>query len=329
MNHALLAILVLVAAVGASAKTGAQTLSNNPAFPVKTVRWIAPVLAGGAGDLIARAIAPKLGEMWGQQVIIDNRPGSGGTTGMGVAARMPPDGYTLVLGVSSFVVMAPGVYPKLAYDPVKDFAPITQILSAPLVLVAHPSLPAKNVRELIALARAKPDAISYASPGNGSAAHLATEMFRSWSGTRMLHVPYRGAPPVYLDLVAGQISIYMGTVPAALPLIKAGRLKALATTGPARARVLPNVPTVSESGLKGYEVETWYGMLVPAGTPAPFVSRIHADVTHVIRLPDVQERFASEGGDVVASTPEEFGAFIVRELAKWAKVAKDAGAKVD
>ena len=299
------------------------------AYPVKPVRWIVPVLAGGGADLIGRAVASKLSEIWGQQVIIDNRPGAGGTTGMGMAARMPPDGYTLVLGVSSFVVMAPAVYPKLAYDPVKDFAPITQILSAPFVLVAHPSLPVKNARELIALARAKPDAISYGSPGNGSAMHLATEMLKSMSGTRMLHVPYRGAPPAYLDLLAGQISIYMGSGPVALPLIKAGRLKALATTGPARARVLPKVPTVSESGLKGYEVETWYGMLAPAGTPAPFINRIHADVTRVIRLPDVQGRFASEGGDVVASTPEEFSAFIVRELAKWAKVANDSGAKVD
>lgn len=299
------------------------------AYPVKPVRWIVPTPPGGTGDLIARAIAPKLSEIWGEQVIIDNRPGAGGTMGFGIAARMPPDGYTLVLGISSFVVMAPGVYPKLAYDSVKDFAPITQILSGPLMLVAHPSLPAKNVRELIALARAKPDAISYGSPGNGSVMHLATEMFKSMSGTRMLHVPYRGAPPAYLDLVAGRISLYIGTVPLTLPLIKAGRLKALATTGAARARVLPNVPTVSESGLKGYEVETWYGMLAPAGTPAPLISRIHADVTRVIRLPDMQERFASEGGDVVANMPEEFGAFIVRELAKWAKVAKEAGAKVD
>lgn len=326
MRLGLRTAFAFAAAIGVSAEISAQTQS---AFPAKTVRWIAPVLAGGAGDLIARAIAPKLGDIWGQQVIIDNRPGSGGTTGMGVAARMPADGYTLVLGVSSFVVMAPGVYPKLAYDPVRDFAPITQILSAPLVLAVHPSLPAKNVRDLIALARAKPDAISFASPGNGSAAHLSTEMFRSMSGTRMLHVPYRGAPPIYLDLVAGQISMYMGTIPAALPLIKAGRIKALATTGATRARVLPDTPTVMESGLKGYEVETWYGMLVPTGTPAPVVSRIHTDLTHVIRLPEVQERFASEGGNVIASTPEEFGAFIVRELAKWAKVARDAGAKVD
>lgn len=298
-------------------------------YPAKPVRWLAPVLAGGGGDSIARAIAPKLSEAWGQQVIIDNRPGGGGTLGMSIAAKMPPDGYTLVLGVSSFVVMAPGVYPKLAYDPIKDFAPITQILSAPLILVAHPSLPARNVKELITLARARPGAVSYATPGNGSAAHLSMEMFRSMSGTQLLHVPYRGAPPALADVISGQVSVYMGTVPSSLPLVRAGRLKVLATSGRVRSRVIPDVPTVSESGLEGYEVSTWYGVLVPAGTPAALIGRIHADMVRVIRLPDIQDRFAAEAGDIVASTPQEFGAFIARELGKWTRVAREAGAKVD
>lgn len=298
-------------------------------YPTKPVRWLAPVLSGGAGDLIARTIAPKLSEAWGQQVIIDNRPGGGGTLGMSIAAKMPPDGYTLVLGVSSFVVMAPGVYPKLAYDPIKDFAPITQILSAPLILVAHPSLPARNVKELIALARARPGAVSYATPGNGSAAHLSMEMFRSMSGTQLLHVPYRGAPPALADVISGQVSVYMGTVPSSLPLVRAGRLRILATSGRARSRVIPDVPTVSESGLDGYEVSTWYGVLVPAGTPAVLIGRIHADMVRVIRLPDIQDRFAAEAGDIVASTPQEFGTFIAQEITKWAKVAREAGAKVD
>ncbi len=299
------------------------------AYPVKPVRWLAPVLAGGAGDLIARTIAPRLSEAWGQPVVIDNRPGGGGTVGMSIAAKMPADGYTLVLAVSSFVVMAPGVYPKLAYDPVRDFAPVTQILSAPLILVAHPSLPAKTVKELIALARARPGAVSYATPGNGSAAHLSMEMFSHMSGTQLLHVPYRGAPPALADVIAGQVTLYMGTVPSSLPLARAGRVKVLAMTGVSRNRVIPDVPTVSESGLRGYEVTTWYGVLVPAGTPSPLIGRIHAGVAGVIRLPDVQERFAAEGGEIVVSTPEAFGAFIARELAKWAKVARESGAKVD
>lgn len=298
-------------------------------YPAKPVRWISPVAAGGAGDLIARSIAPRLGEIWGQQVIVDNRPGAGGTLGMGMAARVPPDGYTLVLGVSSFVVVAPGIYPKLSYDTVRDFTPITQILSGPLVLVAHPSFPPRTVAEVISLARARPEAISYGSPGNGSVGHLASEMFRSMSGTRMIHIPYRGAPPAYADLLAGQITIYMGTMTAALPLIKAGRLKALATTGLVRERLLPEVPTVAESGLKDFEVLTWYGVLAPVGVPSAIVGKIHADVTRVIRLPEIQAQFANEGGEVVANTPEQFAAVIGRELVKWSKVAKDSGAKVD
>ena len=298
-------------------------------FPQKPVRWIAPVLAGGAGDLIARSMAPKLTELWGQQVIIDNRVGGGGTLGMGIAARLAPDGYNIVLGVSSFVVMAPGIYPKLAYDTQKDFSPITQILAAPLVLLANNAFPAKSVTELIAIAKAKPGLVSYGSPGNGSAAHLASELFRFMSGTQMLHVPYRGAPPVYTDLIAGQITLYMGTLPAALPLTKAGRLKALATTGLKRSRVYPNLPTVSESGLAGYDVTTWYGVLAPVGVPPPILNKIHADMTRVIRLPEVEERFASEGGDIVGSQPEAFSAFIGQELIKWAKIAKVAGIKVD
>jgi tripartite-type tricarboxylate transporter receptor subunit TctC len=317
------AMLTLVILFGASF-TNAQD-----SYPQKPVRWIAPVLAGGAGDLIARAMAPKLTELWGQQVIIDNRVGGGGTLGMGIAARMAPDGYTIVLGVSSFVVMAPGIYPKLAYDTRKDFSPIIQILAAPLVLLVNNSFPAKSVQELIAIAKAKPGLVSYGSPGNGSAAHLATELFRFMSGTQMLHVPYRAAPPVSTDLIAGQITLYMGTLPAAMPLTKAGRLKALATTGLKRLRVYLNQPTVSESGLPGYDVTTWYGVLAPIGVPPPILNKIHADMMRVIRLPEVEERFAGEGGDIVGSKPEAFSVFIAQELGKWAKIAKAAGIKVD
>lgn len=306
----------------------AQSLAQD-AFPTKPVRWIAPVLAGGAGDLIARAIAPRLAEQWGQQVVIDNRVGGGGTIGMGLAARAASDGYTIMLGVSSFVVMAPGIYPKLPYDTLRDFSPITQILSAPLLLVANSALPVKNVSELIALARARPGWVSFGSPGNGSAAHLASELFRSMSGTKMLHVPYRGAPPIYTDLVAGQITIYMGTLPAALPLVKSGRLKPLATTTLKRPRVLPDLPTIDESGLKGYDVATWYGVLAPVGVPAPIMSKLHEGLIRAIQLPDVQGRFASEGGEMVGNTPAQFTTFIADELKKWARIAKEAQVKVD
>ena len=298
-------------------------------YPTKPVRWIAPVLAGGGGDLIARAVAAKLGDAWGQQVIIDNRPGGGGTLGMSIAMKMPADGYTMVLAVMSFVGIAPAVYPKLAYDPRRDFAAVTQILDAPLILAAHPSLPAKNVRELIAIARAKPGSISYATPGSGTAAHMATELIRSMSGTQMLHVPYRGAPPALTDVVSGQVTMYMTTVPGGMPLVKAGRLKILGVSSAKRTRALPDVPTIAESGLPGYDVSTWYGVLVPAGVPAPVLTRMNADIVRVIRLPEVQERFASEGGDVVGNTPEAFAAFIASEIAKWTKVAKEAGVKPD
>ncbi len=309
--------------------SAASTACAADAYPVKPVRLLVPTLPGGGGDITAREIAPRLGDIWGQQVVVDNRAGSGGTLGMGIAARMPADGYTLVMGASSYVVVAPAVYPKLAYDTVRDFAPVTQILYAPLLLVAHPSLPARDVRELIGLARIQPDAISYATPGNGSVAHLAMEMFKSSSHTRILHVPYRGAAQALTDVIAGQVSVFMSTIPAALPFTKSGRLKMMATTGLARSRILPQVPTVSESGLKDFEVTTWYGILVPAGTPDALIDRLNADITRVIRQPGVQARIASEGGDIVAGSPARFGEFIAHELAKWARAAKQSGATID
>ena len=313
-----------------------MTLATSPApaaeatvYPSKPVRWLLPVLPGGGGDLIVRAIAPRLSDHWGHPVVIDNRPGGGGTLGMGLAAKMAPDGHTLVLGVSSFVTVAPAVYPRLSYDPVRDFTPVTLMLEAPLVIVTHPSLPVSNVSQLIALAQRRPDALSYATPGNGSAAHLATELFKSLSNTRMLHVPYRGAPPAYLDLLGGQVTLYFGTIPSAMTHLKSGRLRALATTGVRRSPALPELPTVVESGLKDFVVNTWYGVLVPAGVAQAIVGRLHADITRIIRQPDLRDRLASEGGEVVGNTPDQFGAFIARELETWRSVAREARATVD
>jgi tripartite-type tricarboxylate transporter receptor subunit TctC len=259
----------------------------------------------------------------------DNRPGSGGTIGLAAAAKSPADGYTIVLAQLSNVGLAPGFYPKLGYDPVKDLAPVTQVLSTPLILVAHPSLPANNVRELIALARARPDSITCGSPGNGSLGHLAAEMIKTMAGVKMLHIPYKGASPAIIELMGGQIAIYVSTIPPALPLIKAGKLKALGATSRKRLPTMPEVATIAESGIKGYEALNWYGVMVPAGTSKDIVTRLHSDIVRILKLPDVRERFKSEGGDVVANTPEEFGAFIQAEIPKWSKVIKDAGAKVD
>jgi tripartite-type tricarboxylate transporter receptor subunit TctC len=308
---------------------GAAPCFGADAYPSKPVRWIVPFPPGGGTDLISRTLAAKLTEAWGVQVIADNRPGGGGTLGLGIAAKMPPDGYTIVLGQASNVAVAPGLYGKLPYDPVKDLQPITQVISAPLVIVSHPSFPAKNARELIAYARTKPGAVTFGSPGNGTIGHLSLEMLKTKAGINMLHIPYKGATLAITELIGGQIVIYASSMPPALPLINGGKLKALGVTGAKRLAPLPNVPTVAESGVAGYEAVNWYGVLVPAGTPKDIVAKLHTDIVRILKQPDIKERFAGEGGDIVANTPDEFGAFIREEIPKWSKVVKDAGVKVD
>jgi len=298
-------------------------------YPGKSIRWIAPFPPGGGTDLISRTLAQKLSEAWGQQVLVDNRPGGGGTIGLAVAAKSPADGYNVVLGQLANVGIAPALYSNLPYDPVRDLAPVTLVLSAPLILVAHLSLPANNVRELIALARAKPELITFGSPGNGTTGHLAAEMIKSATGVKMTHIPYKGASPAITDLMGGQIAIYVSTIPPALPLIKSGRLKALGVTSAKRAPALPDVPTIAESGLPGYEVTNWYGVMVPAGVPRDILGKLHAEIVRILKLPDVQKRFQGEGGTVAPDTPEQFAAFIKSEIAKWGKAVKDSGARVD
>lgn len=315
-----------IALAGALALAGPAAAQN---FPAKTVRWIAPFPPGGGTDLVSRAMAAKLTELWGQQVIVDNRPGSAGTIGLAQAAKAVPDGYTIVLGQAANVGIAPSIYDKLPYDPQKDIIAVTQVISTPLILVSHPSLPAKNAKDLIALARAKPGFITYGSPGNGSLGHLAAELIKVSAKVDMLHVPYKGASPAITDLIGGQIMIYVSTIPPALPLIKGGRLKALGATSAQRIKTLPEVPTVAESGIPGYEATNWYGVFLPAGVSKELIAKVHADSVRVLKLPEMQERFASEGGDIVANTPEQFAAFIAKEIPKWAKVVKASGARVD
>lgn len=313
------ALACALAAVAASAQQ----------YPTKPVRWIVPFPPGGGTDVISRAIAQKLTEAWGQQVIADNRPGSGGTIGLAAATKSPADGYTVVLGQLANVAIAPALYTKLPYDPVKELQPVTLVLSAPLILVAHPSLPAKNTRELLALARAKPDAITFGSPGNGTTGHLAGEMIKTATGVKMTHVPYKGASPAITGLLGGEIAIYVSSIPPALPPMKAGRLKALGVTSAKRTATLPDVPTIAESGLPGYEVTNWYGVMVPAGVPKDILARLHTEIVRILQLPDVRQRFVGEGGDVAPNTPEQFAAFIRSEIAKWGKAVKDSGARVD
>ena len=298
-------------------------------YPSKPVRWVVPFPPGGGTDLISRTLAAKLTEAWGVQVVADNRPGGGGTIGLGIAAKTPPDGYTIVLGQASNVSVAPGLYGKLPYDSIKDLQPITQVISAPIVIVSHPSFPAKTAKELIAYARAKPGAVTFGSPGNGTIGHLSLEMLKSMAKIDMLHIPYKGASLAITELIGGQITIYGSSMPPALPLISAGKLRALGVTTAKRLTPLPSVPTIAESGVKDYEAVNWYGVMMPAGVSKDMVAKVHTDLVRILKLPDVQERFKGEGGDIVANTPEEFAAFIRKDVPKWSKVVKDSGVKVD
>mgnify|MGYP006279432407 CR=1 FL=1 len=315
----LVVLLFLLAVAGAHAQH----------YPAKPVRWVVPFPPGGGTDLISRVIAAELSKLWNVQVVADNRPGGGGTIGLGIAAKTPADGYTLVLGQASNVAVAPGLYPKLAYDPEKDLQPITQVIATPIVVVSHPSFPAKNARELVAYAKARPGMVTFGSPGNGTIGHLSIEMLKSMAKIDMLHIPYKGATLAITELIGGQIVIYGSSMPPALPLIQAGKLRALGVTSAKRLAPLPAVPTIAESGVRDYEAVNWYGVMTPAGLPKDIVAKLHTDIVRILRQADVQERFKGEGGDIVANTPEEFAAFIHKEVPKWSKVVREAGVKVD
>jgi tripartite-type tricarboxylate transporter receptor subunit TctC len=298
-------------------------------YPVKPVRMVVPFPAGGATDIVGRIVAQKLTEAWGHQVIVDNRGGAGGTIGSDVVAKSAPDGYTIVVATSSTHAIAPSLYSKLGYDPVRDFAPVTLLANATILLAVHPSVPARNVRELIALAKRQPNALSFASSGNGGISHLVGEQFKSLGGIQMLHIPYKGDTPALTDLVSGQVSLMFGTAVSFLPYVKSGRLNALAVTNPKRSPIVPDIPTVAESGLPGFEALQWFGILAPAGTPKEIVARLNGEIVKILRLPEVRERMSSLGAEIVGSTPEQFASFLKADTAKWAKIVKESGAKID
>jgi tripartite-type tricarboxylate transporter receptor subunit TctC len=326
MRKSLPAVVALSCAFSlaiAAAQAAAQS------YPAKPVRMIVPFPAGGATDIVGRLIAQKLSESFGQQVIVDNRGGAGGTIGSDVAAKSPPDGYTMLLGTSSTHAVAPSLYSKLPYDPVKDFSPVTLAATATILLAVHPSVPARSVKELISLARRQPNALSFASSGNGGISHLVGEQFKSMASIEMLHVPYKGDTPALVDLVSGQVHLMFGTAVSFLPYVKAGRLNALAVTNPKRSPVVPTVPTVAESGLPGFEALQWFGVFVPAGTPKDIVSRLHGEIVKLLKHPDVRERLASLGAELVGNSPEQFASFQKADSAKWAKVVKESGAKIE
>ena len=314
--------LVLVALLVAAAPAHAQT------YPAKSIRIVVPFAPGGGADIIARILGQKMTDSWGQQVVVDNRAGASGNIGAEIVAKAAPDGHTLLMA-SSALAINPSVYRSVPYDPIKDFAPITQPALLPNILVAHSSVPVKTVRDLIALAKSRPGQLAYASAGAGTGTHLAAEMFKLQAGVDMVHVPYKGGGAVISDLLGGQVALTFATLPSVMPYVKAGRLRALAMTTTKRWPGLPTVPTIAESGFPGFEISTWIGLLAPAGTPKDVVGKLHGEVTRILKLPDVRERFDSLGMEPVGDSPEQFAQYIRSELAKYAKVVRQSGARVE
>jgi tripartite-type tricarboxylate transporter receptor subunit TctC len=315
--------IVCVLALLASAPAFSQS------FPSRPVRFVVPFSPGGSVDTLARTFSPKLADALGQQIVVDNRSGGNGDIGMLIVARAPADGHTIVLGYIANLAIAPSLQAKMPYDPVKDFAPITQPASSPNVLTAHPSVPAKNLKELIALAKASPGKLSFASTGVASVGHLTGELINNLAGIKITHVPYKGSGQAVTDILGGHVNIMYSGFSSTLAHIKAGKLRALAVTGPKRSPALSEVPTIAEQGFPGVEATAWYGVLAPAGTPKPVITRLHGDLVRILKQPDVVQRLDGLGFEIAATTPEQFGAYIRSEIKKWAKVVKASGAKAD
>jgi tripartite-type tricarboxylate transporter receptor subunit TctC len=320
--YAACTVLAAVALLQPSAQSATRPAAA-ATYPTKPVRLIVPVAAGGGADFAARLMAQKLQEAWGQPVIVDNRPGGAGNLGVALAAKAAPDGYTIVLPITSFPIN-PSLYSKLPFDTVNDFAPIVLVGHGALLLVVHPGVAAANVEQLIAVAKAKPGALNYANSGSGTTAHLASELFKKMAGVEIVGVAYKGGGPSITDLMAGQVQMYFATIPAAIGQVKAGRLRALAVTTPKRVPELQQVPTVSESGLPGFDVVWWIGLFAPAGTPKAVIAALNAESVKILQLADTRERFANHGLVAGGGTPGELSEFLKSEIAKWGKVVREA-----
>ncbi len=307
--------------------TGAPTAFAQ-SYPAKAVRIVVPFPPGAGADIVTRLIAAKLGGAFGQQFVVDNRAGAAGHIGSEIAAHAVPDGYTLLSAPAS-IVISQSLYPKLNYNIEKDLDPIVLIASAPFVLVVHPSLPVRNVKELIALAKAKPGELYYASTGNGGTPHLAAEVFRMQAKINIVHVPYKGTPPAVIDLLAGQVQLMFANTLSVLPHVRSGRLRALAISSSKRSAAAPELPTVAESGMPGFDVSTWFGMFAPAGTPKDIIGRLNGEVRKIVQMADVRERLISQGADPIGLAPEEFRAHVRSELVKWEKVVKAVGVRIE
>ncbi|MET3444576.1 tripartite-type tricarboxylate transporter receptor subunit TctC [Variovorax paradoxus] len=313
----------------AGATLMAHPTASAQAYPSRPIKLIVPFPAGGGTDLIAREVANKVAVANGWSIIIDNKPGSGGNLGVDAAAKAPADGYTLVLGQTSNLAINPTLYAKLPYNPEKDLTPIVEVASAPLVLVVAADSPYKTLADVVAAAKAKPESLNYASSGSGTVAHLATEMFQKTAAVKFTHVPYKGAAQGSTDLIGGQIQMYMSSVPTLIGYVKNGKMRALAVTSPKRTADLPSVPTVAESGFKGFEAVTWFGVAGPAGLPKDVVAKLNGAFNKALQDPEVRKKLASQGADALGGTPEQFAKLIHDDIGRWGKIVKESGAKVD
>lgn len=311
---------ILLAALALPLTGAAQNYPSGP------MRVVVPYPPGGGTDILGRLLAQKLNEAWGQPVVVDNRPGANGTLGAAFVAKAAGDGQTMLIVPAGYAAN-PGLYKHLPYDQTRELAPVSRLASGPLVLVVHPSLPAKSVKELIALARARPGEINFGSAGSGSLPHLSAELFNSMSNIRMVHIPYKGAGAAVIDLLAGRVPVYFMNILQSLPLITAGKLRALGVTTPERSTIAPEIPTIAEGGLAGFDMTNWYGLLVPAPTPHAAVSKLNAEVTRILELPELKAQLAKGGMTVVASTPGQFGEFLNREMTKYSRIIESAGIK--
>ena len=312
-----------------SAGATAASADGAAGYPSRPVRLITQFLPGTTTDIVARFVGAKLTEAWGQQIVVDNRPGAGGQLGTGLAAQALPDGYTLAMGPAGALAIAPGLYPKLPYDSIRDFEPIVTIVNQAQVIIASPSAPVKSIKELVASARAKPGGLNYASVGVGSGAHLVMEMFLHTAKIKLNHVPFKGSPPAHLALLAGEIPLMVDGLPAALPQIKAGKIRGLAVTSAQRQVFLPDVPTIAESGYPGFDAVAWTGLIAPARTPAPILDKLNAEINRVLKTSEARELLAANAFNVVGGSREQARAFLKAEIAKWTKIIREGNIKVE
>jgi tripartite-type tricarboxylate transporter receptor subunit TctC len=318
----------LVALAAGALLISASASAQTPQFPTKPVRIIVAFPPGGGVDIVARLMGPKLSEIWGQQAIVENRAGASGVIGTEVAARAAPDGHTWLIGTMGNLAVNQYLYPKMPVDPQRDLAPVTQIVAVHFVMVAHPSLPARTVKDVIALARARPGQINYSSSGPGGAPHLGGELLKSMTGIDITHIPYKGSGPSFVDLLGGQVSLTFDSLLQALPYIKAGRLNAIAVMGPKRSPLLPQTPTIAET-IPGFALTNWFGLVVPAATPREVIARVYSDVAKVLAQTEIRDKIRGMGADVVGSPPDQFAAFMRAETAKWAKIVKEANIRAE